>query len=260
MELNTEVPTQAPRDAATVVLLRDTPQGMEVFLMQRHGLSDVMGGAYVFPGGKLDPADLLPESWGAYMDQDSQRLPALLGEDALPPATAAGLYVAAARETREEASVHLPRSSQLLPWVRWITPRMPSVSNKRFDTRFFLAAMPYDQVAVHDNHETTDSVWLPARTALQRYWDGEFQFAPPQIMSLAHLARHANVASAVNEARKRPPPMVLPESFDLDGQRAICYPGDPLHSVPIRALPGPTRLVVRGKRFEPLNGFEGFFA
>ena len=59
MELNSEVITAPPRNAATVVLLRDTPQGLEVFLVKRHGLSDVLGGAYVFPGGKLDDLSLI---------------------------------------------------------------------------------------------------------------------------------------------------------------------------------------------------------
>ena len=60
MELNSEIPAAPPRDAATVVILRDGPQGPEVFLVKRHGLSDVLGGAYVFPGGKMDAADNAP--------------------------------------------------------------------------------------------------------------------------------------------------------------------------------------------------------
>ena len=57
MELNLDIVTTPPRPAATVVLLRDASAGLEVFLMKRHGLSDVLGGAYVFPGGKVDAAD-----------------------------------------------------------------------------------------------------------------------------------------------------------------------------------------------------------
>ena len=57
MELNSEIVTSSPRPAATVVMLRDTVDGMEVFLLKRHGLSDVLGGAYVFPGGKVDASD-----------------------------------------------------------------------------------------------------------------------------------------------------------------------------------------------------------
>ena len=285
MELNSDVPTQPPRDAATVVLLRDGAQGLEVFLVKRHGLSDVLGGAYVFPGGKLDAADC-ESAHHAHFDRAPQDLHASLGESETDQATACGLFVAALRETFEESGVLLaaatgPNSalplvstdfharlaarqlrlhtSAVQPWMRWITPRMPSVSSKRFDTRFFIAAMPHGQLAAHDNVETTQSAWLAPRTALAQYWEREIELAPPQIMSLAHLSRHATVASALAEAASRPPPVVMPEAFNEEGTRVICYPGDPQHSVATRALPGPSRLFWRNKRFEPAQGFEALF-
>ena len=83
---------------------------------------------------------------------------------------------------------------------------------------------------------------------------------PPQLMGLAQLARHATVAAAMQEAAARVPPCILPHLFEADGARAMCYPGDPLHPVRARALPGPTRLrLVRG-RFEPFGGFQEWFA
>ncbi len=293
MELNTLVIDTPPRPAATVVLLRDGAPGLEVFLMQRHGLSDVLGGAYVFPGGKLDAADAELDV-AQYLDQDASALHRALGEPDLDPQGAAALYVAALREAFEESGVLLARhahsarsvdvaqarallreghafdevlallqlrlqTQQILPWSRWVTPRVPSVSSKRFDTRFFVAAAPADQVATHDNRETTESIWLTPRMALQQYWERRIDLAPPQIMSLAHLARHGNVASVLQAARERPPPLVAPEPFDDNGVRTICYPGDPLHSVAEQALPGPTRLAFRGKRFEPVGGFEALF-
>jgi hypothetical protein len=102
-------------------------------------------------------------------------------------------------------------------------------------------------------------VWLQPRTALEQYWDGRIDLAPPQIMSLAHLARHASVDAVFTEARGRRPPVVQPEPFDDEGTRTICYPGDMRHSVAERALPGPTRLRFRNKRFEPVDGFEALF-
>lgn len=287
MELNSEVPTAPPRDAATVVMLRDAPHGLEVFLVKRHGLSDVLGGAYVFPGGKLDANDALLDPL-AHLDQDPTALHAALGEPGTAPSTATGLYVAALREAFEESRVLFThdiataraallhdaakpfnqllaelqvrlQTRNVLPWSRWITPRMPSVTNKRFDTRFFVAAVPPEQEARHDNHEATESVWLSPRAALLQYWDGQIQLAPPQIMSLSHLSRHPTVASVMDAARKQPPPLVLPESFDEDGTRVLCYPGDPRHSVAARALPGVTRLLFRNKRFEPTAGFEALF-
>ena len=285
MELNSDIPLPPPRDAATVVMLRDGTQGLEVFLVKRHGLSDVLGGAYVFPGGKLDAADLL---LGAHVDQSMVEMHTTLGEPDTPPATALGLYVAALREAFEESGILFSsdalaaqaalrqdpqqpfnawvakraltlQTRQLLPWTRWITPRMPSVSSKRFDTRFFVAEVPANQVARHDDFETTASAWLQPRLALQQYWDRQIELAPPQIMSLAHLSRHASVRSVLQEARKRPPPVIFPESYDEAGERLICYPGDPRHSVPTLAIPGPTRVYFRNRRFEPADGFEALF-
>jgi hypothetical protein len=94
---------------------------------------------------------------------------------------------------------------------------------------------------------------------LQQYWNREIELAPPQIMSLAHLSRHATVGSAMAEARQQRPPLVLPEPFDDNGERVLCYPGDPQHPVTQRALPGPTRLMWRNRRFEPNGGFEALF-
>jgi 8-oxo-dGTP pyrophosphatase MutT (NUDIX family) len=290
MELNSEVITTPPRNAATVVLLRDTAQGLEVFLVKRHGLSDVLGGAYVFPGGKLDDSDALLDTT-AHLDRHPTELHAALGEPDIAPAMASALFVAALREAFEESGVlfcegitaavtadaaerlrngasfnqvladlglrlHL---GAIAPWSRWITPRMPSVTNKRFDTRFFIAAIPPHQVAAHDNHETTESAWLSPRSALQQYWKREIELAPPQIMSLAHLSRHESVHSAMSEARQKLPALVMPEPFDDNGERVLCYPGDPRHPMAERALPGPTRLMWRNRRFEPTGGFDALF-
>lgn len=287
MELNSEIPTAPPRNAATVVMLRDAPHGLEVFLVKRHGLSDVLGGAYVFPGGKLDSADAELDA-SAHLDQAPSHMHAALGEPDIAVETAASLYVAALREAFEESRVlfthdiataraalqvdkKMPFNQMLadlgvrlqtrnvLPWSRWITPRMPSVTNKRFDTRFFVAAVPPEQEARHDDYEATESVWLPPRTALEQYWNGQIELAPPQIMSLSHLSRHRTVGSVMDAARARLPPLVQPESFDEGGTRVLCYPGDPAHSVTQRALPGVTRLLYRNKRFEPVQGFEALF-
>jgi 8-oxo-dGTP pyrophosphatase MutT (NUDIX family) len=289
MELNLETVLTPPRPAATVVLLRDAPAGLEVFLMKRHGLSDVLGGAYVFPGGKVDAADAEVDM-AAHGDQPASALHAGLGEAGISETTAAALYVAALREAFEESGVLFAQggasaqqaaarlregvgfnamlaqealrlqTSAILPWSRWITPVRPSVMNKRFDTRFFVAAVPGGQVARHDDFETTESLWLSPREALLQYWAGQIELAPPQIMSLAHLARHSAVDSVLAAARARRPPVIQPESFDDEGERMICYPGDARHTVREQALPGPTRLCYRNKRFEPLSGFEGLFA
>ena len=101
-----------PRDAATVLLLRDTPAGFEVFMVKRSGLSDVLGEAHVFPGGKVDAADSSPEML-ARIHGVATLDTAALGED-IAQARAAGMFVAAARETFEEAGVLLAQSTGLM--------------------------------------------------------------------------------------------------------------------------------------------------
>jgi hypothetical protein len=142
----------------------------------------------------------------------------------------------------------------LLPWCRWITPRQASVTNKRFDTRFFVTQVPDDQLAEHDNFEATEVLWITPRDALLRYWNREIELAPPQIMSLVHLNRHPNAQSVLTEAHNRRPPVIEPAPYDHEGVRTICYPGDPRHSVTQAAFPGPSRLMFKNKRFEPDGG------
>lgn len=255
MELMSEEILTPPRDAASVVLLRQGDTGaLEVLLMRRHDSSDVLGGVCVFPGGKVDPADAhVPLPAGR-----ERELIERLGEPALSDAAVAALYAAAARETLEEASVRL-EAEALYPWARWITPRVPAMMRKRFDTRFFLAVLPPGQEVRHDEHEMVESLWISPRSALECYWKGEIRFAPPQIMSLAHLARHPTSAAAIEHARGRPPGLIEPQSFQEEGARVLVYPGDPRHTVPTRVLPGPSRLYWRNERFEPQGGFEGYF-
>lgn len=282
MELVNERNEMAPLPSATVVLLRDGDAGLEVFLLKRHGLSDVLGGAYVFPGGKVDGED---GEWLARLDCTPADLHAQLGEDDLSIEAAATLFVSAIREVFEETGVLFadvtpaqaqeawsalrtgPRFGELLeptgirltpsglvPWSRWVTPVVRSVSRKRFDTRFFVAAVPAGQHPTHDRHEATASLWLPPREALRQYWDGGIELAPPQIMSLAHLARHHGVDSVFAAARACKPPCIRPHPLEVEGGRILCYPGDPAHAECVQMLPGPTRLHWRQGRFEPDGG------
>jgi len=199
LQLNEAEVTTPPRPAASVMLLRDSDRGPEVFMLRRHGNSDVLGGAYVFPGGKVD-ADDHDEALLARLDTGVDALHRSLADDAIEPHRAAGFFVAACRETFEECGVLLAQGidgqlaervgrearegfsflellesfnlqleiSQLIPWSRWITPRMATLMNKRFDTRFFVAMSPATQVARHDQRETTEGIWQRPRDALER--------------------------------------------------------------------------------------------
>jgi 8-oxo-dGTP pyrophosphatase MutT (NUDIX family) len=282
MELNTIPNEGPPTPSASVVLLRDGRDGLEVFLQRRHGRSQVHGGAYVFPGGKAEDGD---RAWAARLDRSAAELHALLGEPELAPDHAAGLFVTAIRELFEEAGLLLAdvspetarthwaalragtpfdalpgaldlrlSASVLQPWSRWITPVLGTVNRRRFDTRFFLATVPAGQEPTHDDHEAVESLWLAPATALRQYWEGAIDLASPQIMSLAHLARQRDAASVLAQARRGPPPCIRPEAQDVEGVRVICYPGDPSHSQGERILPGPTRLSWRDGRFVPDGG------
>lgn len=277
--------TTPPVPSATVMVVRDGAAGLEVLMVRRHGNAGVLGGAHVFPGGKLDPTDAVDDA-GA-LDLPPEDCARRLSEPGLPVADAVALHVAALRETWEEVGLFIghgpvaeaehrtlaarldgghswPQAmaslgrvlpvSSLMPWSRWVTPRRPSVSSRRFDTRFFLAVAPAGQTALHDGHEATEAVWLSPRRALERFWDDDIDLAPPQIMSLMELARLPGVGAARAYAAARTPPLIEPHPFDRDGCRVICYPGDPEHPVPQAAWTGPTRLTHRRQRFEPDGG------
>jgi 8-oxo-dGTP pyrophosphatase MutT (NUDIX family) len=291
MELNLDAVHTPPRAAASVIVLRDTAAGMQTFLLKRHGASSVLAGAHVFPGGKVDPEDD-DSLTHDLLDQSPPSLATKLNEPETSPTTAAGLFVAAIREVFEECGVLFAQgvrveqaqavagmllerhpfgqtlarlslrldTASLRPWSRWITPRVPSITNQRFDTRFFIAAMPGGQHACHDNIESTDGIWLRPREALQQYWEGAIAFAPPQIMTLAHLSHYPSVRQVMEASVGHQPAHIAPEPFEDDnGNRVTCYPGDPRHSVRARCMPGPTRLVFRNRRFEPPGGFDALF-
>lgn len=188
-----------PRDAATVVILRDGGEGVEVFLVKRSREVDFMAGAYVFPGGRLDAAD-------------------------------GSLEACAVRETFEEASLWLD-AALLVPWVRWITPE---VSPRRFDARFYLARAPEGQEPRVDGREATEGLWITPANAMQRWQEGGMQLAPATAKSIDMLLAYATVAAALEDAARRPPPVSMPVVWaDKESGRAyISLPGDPRHPQP----------------------------
>ncbi|MDZ4357935.1 MAG: NUDIX hydrolase [Variovorax sp.] len=271
-----------------MILLRDAAPGLEVLMLKRHGASRTLGGASVFPGGKVDANDGRLDA-STHFDVPVAVLHARLGEAGIDAAAAAGLYVAALRETMEECGVLLAHgvgaeacavaasrlrtgssfndmlaelrfrlmTGRMAPWSRWITPEHSL--NRRFDTRFFVARVPADHRACHDGQETTESVWVGPRAALETYWGGGMTLAPPQIMTLAALARYDSVDAVLEAGLARRPPLIQPCVLGDGEARVMCYPGDEAHPVSRRAMPGPLRLFVRNERYEPQTGFDGFF-
>ena len=246
-----------PRDAATVVVLRDAPSGIEVYLVKRSRAVDFMAGAHVFPGGRLDKNDSSASAC-ALLSADTAALQQRLGEP-LPAMHAAGLFIAAIRETFEEAGLLLGRlaagwqmedarravaagaqfttlveridGAALVPWVRWVTPE---ISPKRFDARFFLARAPEGQEPQVDGREATEGLWIAPQEALQRWEDGAMQLAPATAKSIEMLAEYSTVDAALIAAARRPPPVTMPFVWnDKESGRAyISLPGDPRHPVP----------------------------
>lgn len=228
-----------PRLAATVMLVRDRARGLEVFMVERHHQIDFATGALVFPGGKVDPADADPG------------LRPRCGESLAADDDARALRVAAIRETFEECGILLARArgaeslfggaaagsefaalveredlllacDQLVPWAHWITP---AVVPKRFDTHFFLAAAPEDQLALHDGHESVDSVWITPADALRAAETNARTIIYPTVMNLLRLAESRDVADALERARKQPIVTVQPEiARGADGKPMLAIP------------------------------------
>ena len=144
------------------------------------------------------------------------------------------------------------------PWSRWITPKTPTVMNKRFDARFFVALMPANQEAKHDEHETTQSDWLTPQEALMAYAKRNIDLAAPQIMSLYELTQFATLDEVMAHASKRRPPLIEPRSVRDEASRMVCFPGDPLHQEAHHILPGPTRLYFKDGCFQPEGGLDFF--
>jgi len=196
---NPAKPAAQPRDAATVVVLRDAAHGPEVYLVKRSRTVDFMAGAHVFPGGRLEQAD-------------------------------GSLAACAVRETFEEAGLMLDAAA-LVFWVRWITPE---ISPRRFDARFFLARAPEGQEPKVDGHEATEGVWITPVAALRRWEEGTMQLAPATAKSVEMLLPFATVDAALAEAARRPPPTAMPVVWNdkETGRAYISLPGDPRHPMP----------------------------
>lgn len=233
-----------PWPAASLVLLRDGPDGVETLLIRRPEQSRFAAGDFVFPGGRVEPADRSPEAAARCAGLEPAAAAARLGLD--DPAEALGYWVAAIRETFEEVGVLLaepaadgppPDAARLADWRRagrgderafwtmlraeglrlaagrlvyfahWITPEERPL---RFDTRFFAAPMPPAQEAVADGREIVAVRWLRPADALAAQTRGEISLRLPTMKNLALFEGAATVAEALARLRDRAVPTVRP--------------------------------------------------
>jgi 8-oxo-dGTP pyrophosphatase MutT (NUDIX family) len=185
-----------PRQAASLILLRDADDGVEVLLVQRNPEQRFMGGAWVFPGGAVDR-----------------------GEEADHPATAV-------RELEEEAGIRLDEGAELVPFSRWITPEGELV-NIRFDTWFFAARAPDGAEARPDGGECVDARWITPAGALEAHAQDELALVFPTIKHLELLSELDSVEATLTAARERRIEPVLPKVAMRDGAPRILMPGEP---------------------------------
>jgi 8-oxo-dGTP pyrophosphatase MutT (NUDIX family) len=244
-----------PRDASTILLLRDgaAAKEIEVFMMVRHYEIDFNSGALVFPGGSVDKNDReIIAHPGLYSGGEG------LDEGEL------SFRIAAIRETFEESGILLARAKgakalvdaklaraietahrsdlnegkitflkvltdngmvlaldELVPYAHWITPEgMP----KRFDTWFFLAAAPPDQLGAHDGKESTDSIWVSPREALAGGESGRFKLPFPTTRNLIRLGKQGNVKAALDDSSGKDIVAVMPVMTRLNGGRQLRIP------------------------------------
>ena len=190
-ELNSGEAT-TPREAATVIVLRGGAETLEVLLVKRNPAQRFMGGAWVFPGGAVDP------------DEDHK--------------------VAGVREVEEEASVVIPDPASLVEFSRWITPREVKI---RFDTHFYLAPAPDGAEPVPDGGETVDLGWFTPEGAIEAYAREEILLVFPTIKTLEQLAPFGSATEILEWARGREVVAIEPQVI-VEGEVArVVLPGEP---------------------------------
>jgi 8-oxo-dGTP pyrophosphatase MutT (NUDIX family) len=181
------------RPAASLILLRDTPAGPEVLLVQRNPEQRFMGGAWVFPGGAVNSGD-------------------------------AGPAATAVRELEEEAGVTLPAAAELVPFSRWITPTDVKI---RFDTWFYVTEAPPGAEPRPDGSECVDARWLRPAEALAAAARDELFLVFPTIKQLERLAETDSVAATLEAAQGRPVEPIQPKVVVREGTAEVVLPGDP---------------------------------
>jgi 8-oxo-dGTP pyrophosphatase MutT (NUDIX family) len=225
-------PPATPRDSATVMLVRDGAAGIEVFVIRRVLGMAFAGGMTAFPGGGVDPRDAdtsvawhgpKPDWWAGRFGVDEGLARALVCAAVRETFEESGVLLAgpdgdavvsdtrpydAARQALVDREVSLAeflagaglvlRADLLRPWANWVTPE---AERRRFDTRFFLAAVPAGQLADGATSEAADAGWVAPDVALDDWKQGRRALLPPTWTTLAELEECGSLADAMNRER-----------------------------------------------------------
>ena len=257
--------SQTIRPAATVIVLRpggEDPGAFEVLMVRRNRAVAFMGGAYVFPGGRVDAGDAVstPAAAAGVAGLEQVNRCADLSRD-----VEAAFRVAAIRELLEEAGLLLARREGrivdaataaairrsppgevpfavhaasygvtlaldvVMPFAHWVTP---PVEIRRYDTRFLMAQVPPAQDASHDDGETTALEWLRPAEAVARGARGDILLPPPTWSTLKRLARFSSVGEAWQWAATTPIVRIEPGFSRAGGITRLMLPGDPTYPLP----------------------------
>jgi 8-oxo-dGTP pyrophosphatase MutT (NUDIX family) len=204
----------APRPAATVILLRDGPHGLETLMLKRNQALMFAGGIWVFPGGAIDAEDR--------KDGDVSELSAARR--------------AAVREAFEESGLLIDEKT-LVNFSLWITPQ---AEPKRFHTWFFIAPTPSIEDVLIDNSEIVDHAWIAVNHALSSHEAGELGLFPPTLLSLKALAIYDTVEQAMTAIANRKPYETTPIlTTEGDGDAQIFFAGDAAYTGATPSPEGP---------------------
>ncbi|MFD7485275.1 NUDIX hydrolase [Streptomyces mirabilis] len=248
----------SPKRAATVMLLKDTPTTPVVHMLRRRASMAFAGGAYAYPGGGVDPRD--DEHQIRWAGPTRAWWANRLGTD---ETSAQAVVCAAVRETYEEAGVLLAgptpdtvvgdttgedweadraalvardlsfaefldrrglvlRSDLLGVWTRWITPEFET---RRYDTWFFVAALPEGQRTRNASTEADRTVWIRPADAADGYDKGELLMMPPTVATLRQLIPYDSAADALAAAPARDLTPVLAKARLENGEVVLAWPG-----------------------------------
>lgn len=218
------------RQSASVVIVRDGAESLEVLMLRRNQKIAFHGGDWVFPGGRIDDGDA--------RDADDSELDVARR--------------AAAREAFEESSLEIS-AAEMVPFAHWTTPEgLP----KRFSTWFFAAEVAADAKVQVDGGEIVDSRWLSPQAALEQRKAGQLNLPAPTYVTLLGFSKMATCKALIAHLRAGGVEHFLPRLVNFEGGRSTLYVEDAGYETLDLDAPGARhRLVINGTDYDYLRDF-----